>query len=79
MKRSICGTVARRVLCAILVLTADTGLAGEYTVNSAAAFNTAQVSAVAGDVIIWEDGTYTNVSFSIDRSGITVRAATPAE
>ena len=44
--------------------------------NSVDSFNSAQASAVAGDVIIWKNGTYSDVDLSIDKDGITFEAET---
>ena len=63
--------------CVILLLCAATADATEYIVNDLASFTAAQTAALSGDAIIWKDGAYTNMSFSIVKNGITVRAETP--
>ena len=50
--------------------------AKSFLVNSSSSFNTAQDKAAAGDTIVWQNGTYSDVSISVDINGIVVRAET---
>lgn len=45
-----------------------------YDVSSLADFNTAQGQANAGDTIVWESGTYSDVGMSINKDGLIVTA-----
>jgi len=45
-----------------------------YDVSSQVAFNTAQDQATAGDTIVWEQGTYSNINMSINKDGLIVTA-----
>jgi len=47
-----------------------------HIVNSEASFNTALNSASSGDIIEWENGTYSDVEMEIDVDNITIRAET---
>jgi len=51
--------------------------ATKYHVNSVTTFSTAHDSAVAGDSIVWTDGTYSDVTFTISKNQIVVIARTP--
>jgi hypothetical protein len=73
---------AGRVGCATATVFALVGLvtsacAAVVNVTSVAALQTAINRAVAGDVLVLADGTYTNTTLTIPTAGITVRAATP--
>ena len=45
-----------------------------YDVSSQSAFNTAQDLANAGDTIVWEQGTYSDIRMDIDKDGLIVTA-----
>ncbi len=45
-----------------------------FDVSSASEFNAAHVQASAGDTIVWEPGTYTDVRMDIDKDGLIVTA-----
>ncbi len=45
-----------------------------YDVSSLVAFNTAQDQASAGDTIVWEPGTYSDIGMSINKDGLIVTA-----
>ena len=77
MKRPPRRTLSAMSLFVILLLFAGTAAAKEYYVNDLASFSAAQSAAVSGDVIIWQNGTYSTMSFPISKSGLTVRAETP--
>jgi parallel beta-helix repeat protein len=62
---------------AALVFVSHNSFSATFTVNSAAAFATAQTSAVSGDVIIWANGTYSGISATLSKNGITLKAETP--
>lgn len=47
-----------------------------YDVSSASQFNSAHVQASAGDTIVWQQGTYTNVRMDIDKDGLVIKAET---
>ncbi len=44
-----------------------------FTVNSASTFSAAQNNAVAGDVIVWTNGTYSGVGLTLNKKGITLK------
>ncbi|MDA8693422.1 hypothetical protein N9L92_05105, partial [Saprospiraceae bacterium] len=53
-----------------LVVSAQT----RFDVSSGTEFNTAQNQAIAGDTIVWAQGTYTDTRMDIDKDGIIVTA-----
>ena len=61
----------------LLFFTTHKAVAATTTVSSIAALQTAVNSAVAGDIIILANGTYTNNTLSIATSNITIQSATP--
>ena len=48
-----------------------------FTVTSQTEFDNAVDNAVAGDIIEWLDGTYSDINMNIDADGITVKSQTP--
>ncbi len=63
------------VLAFMLMVFAASGVTNN--VSSIAALQTAINNAVSGDVIVLANGTYSNNTINLSKSGITVRAATP--
>ena len=47
-----------------------------YQAISQTSFNSALSSASSGDIIEWQDGTYSNIYMNITKSGVTVKAET---
>ena len=77
MKNTDSQGIVRGIVFALCILAGSSAFAKDYTVNSVSTFTSAQSAAIAGDVIIWKNGTYTDASFSVEKDGITVRSETP--
>ncbi|GAA3608093.1 chondroitinase-B domain-containing protein [Flavivirga amylovorans] len=48
--------------------------ATDFNVGSQAEFDTAHTNAVAGDVIIWNEGTFTDIVMTITKNDLTIRS-----
>ncbi|GAA3512267.1 hypothetical protein GCM10022393_27510 [Aquimarina addita] len=48
--------------------------ADTFVVTSQTEFNTAQSGAVAGDIIEWQSGTYSNIVMNVTKDGLIIRA-----
>ena len=66
----------KKTITSLLLFSVFLGFAKTFPVNSLTTFTSAQSSAVAGDIIEWASGTYSNINMSVTKSGITVTTAT---
>lgn len=61
-------------LFSFLLLSVFANAQTRFDVSSLAEFNMAQDQASAGDTIVWEPGTYTDIGMSINKDGVIVTA-----
>lgn len=66
-------------LTALIIFSCFISKAENFLVASQTEFNSAQNSAVSGDIIEWESGTYANITLNITKNNLTVRAQIAGE
>ena len=69
----------KKLLFTFFYLLCISSHAATITVNSQSTFNSALSSASAGDIIEWEDGTYSDIFMDVEINDITIKAVNDGE